>query len=107
MSRQPWLPRLWLLVFTGLALAEPLVSCEADAADWEECLPEEDTLLLQVGVRTLTTQCLPGIEFCQSRLDSAIVGELNGSSILPNIFQYSTVDSLGPLQLQIEMALPK
>lgn len=51
MSRQPWLRRLWLLALTGLALAEPLVSCEADAADWEECLPEEDTLLLQVGVR--------------------------------------------------------
>lgn len=51
MSRQPWLRRLWLLALTGLALAEPLVSCEADAADWEECLPEEDTLLLQMGVR--------------------------------------------------------
>ena len=52
MSRQ-----LWLLALTGLALAErPLLSCEADAADWEECVPEEDTLLLQVGVRTLTTQ---------------------------------------------------
>ena len=76
MSRQ-----LWLLALTGLALAEPLLPCE-DAADWEECLPEEDTRLLQVGVRSLTTQpSRLGMEFwtidCLS-LREAILGELNG-----------------------------